>query len=149
MQACAHAQNPFSPWFETVAYVRLVPASGAVEELGALDHHEMRGEVDSPGERGGANQDLDLFVAEELLHQRAVRLSQPGVMHADAKGERVPQVGVLHLRAANESDCLRACSPLCNDLEERGSQKFSSCVLLTFCSLGHFPYVFWAHLRRD
>ena len=37
-----------------------VALAGAVVELGALDDHQVRGQVHAPGERGGADEDVDL-----------------------------------------------------------------------------------------
>lgn len=55
--------------------LHVAPRLGVVV-LRALDHHQPRGEVHAPRERGRADQDLDDVRAEQLLHQFPVLFSE-------------------------------------------------------------------------
>mmetsp|Transcript_19570 Transcript_19570/g.44986 ORF Transcript_19570/g.44986 Transcript_19570/m.44986 type:complete len:531 (-) Transcript_19570:1978-3570(-) len=73
-----------------------VPLRLGVVVLSALDHDEVRWEVDPPRQRGGAHEHVDRLREEEPLDEHAVRLLEPRVVDADPEGERVPQRRVAH-----------------------------------------------------
>jgi len=63
----------------------LVALHLGVVELCALDDDQVGRQIDTPGQRAGGHQDLNLVVQEELLSQLPVRLDQTGMMKSDAK----------------------------------------------------------------
>eukprot|EP00754_Rhynchopus_humris_P049346 Rhum_TRINITY_DN8342_c0_g1::Rhum_TRINITY_DN8342_c0_g1_i1::g.27448::m.27448 len=69
-----------------------------VVELCALDDDKMRGEVDTPRERRGGHQDLQLARHEHVLHDVLVALRETGVVDADAHRQHVLQRLVVDLR---------------------------------------------------
>mmetsp|Transcript_34089 Transcript_34089/g.108391 ORF Transcript_34089/g.108391 Transcript_34089/m.108391 type:complete len:203 (-) Transcript_34089:1805-2413(-) len=71
-----------------------IPLQLAIVVLRAFDDDEVRGEVDSPGQRRGGDQDQDLRLDEKLLNNFAIPLGQARVMYADAELEAVLQAGV-------------------------------------------------------
>mmetsp|Transcript_21616 Transcript_21616/g.58162 ORF Transcript_21616/g.58162 Transcript_21616/m.58162 type:complete len:581 (-) Transcript_21616:369-2111(-) len=91
----------------------------AVVELRALDDDKVGGEVDPPGEGGGGDEDEDLALDEELLHESAVLLRQARVVDAHAKGERVPQRLVANARDRLREVLLRHVDKLAGTLVRR------------------------------
>lgn len=73
------------------------PALVRVVHLSALDHDRVGGQVDAPGERGRAHQDLEHAVAEHVLGEAAVGPQHAGVVDAEPVGEVLAQVGVAAL----------------------------------------------------
>jgi hypothetical protein len=63
--------------------------------LRALDHHGVRGQVDSPGQRGRAHQHLEQTLAEEALSERAVSAQHARVVDTQTMWEQL-----LHLAVA-------------------------------------------------
>ena len=66
-----------------------------------LDDDSVCGQVDAPGERGGAHEHLDEAAGEVLLHQVAVGAQHAGVVDAEAVGEQLSHLAVTrprHLR---------------------------------------------------
>ena len=68
-----------------------------VVELGSLEDNEVRGQVDSPSQRGGAHQHLDFAIGEQTLAERTVSFGQSRVVETDAEGEGVLQFLGLYL----------------------------------------------------
>ena len=75
-----------------------VPTRLTVVKLRALDHHEVRGEVHAPRQRGRAHQHLNLTLREESFAHGAVLHRQTGVVQPHAKLQAVPQRRVLRSR---------------------------------------------------
>ena len=81
----------------------------------------MSGEIDSPGECAGSDQDLDLLVAEKLLDQSALFFIEACVVQAYSKSQCKLQVLVDHL--GGEDAHLRLCCYL-NELNECTARDF-------------------------
>ncbi len=58
-----------------------------VVDLGALDDDGVGGEVDAPGEGGGADEDLDEALGEVFLHQVTVAAQHAGMVSAWSRRE--------------------------------------------------------------
>lgn len=73
-----------------------VPADLRIEEFGALDHDQASWEVNSPGKGARRDEDLDLLLDEEVLHNLAVLLLETCMMHSHAEVQSVSQVLILN-----------------------------------------------------
>lgn len=72
-----------------------VALSLRIEELGSFDDDESGWEVDTPGQRRGRHQDLDLLLDKEVFNDLAVALLETGMMHTHTELDRMLQVIVL------------------------------------------------------
>jgi hypothetical protein len=62
-----------------------VPADFRIEEFSALDHDQASWEVNSPGQGARSDENLDLLLDEEVLHNLAVLLLETCMMHSHAE----------------------------------------------------------------
>ena len=71
-----------------------VPMYGCVV---TFDDDSMRGQVDTPGERGGGDEALDVLVGKQVLDECAVHPVHARVVDGEPIGQNVLQLQVLHL----------------------------------------------------
>lgn len=62
--------------------------------LSALDDDCVCREVDTPGKRGSAAQDLDVTIRKQLLHKVAVTTKHACMMDAKATLEQLPHLSI-------------------------------------------------------
>ena len=63
--------------------------------LSSLDDDSVGRQVDSPGQRGGRDQHLDVLVCKQLLHKSAVHSVHTRVVDGKPVGHQVLQLRVL------------------------------------------------------
>ena len=79
----------FLPQFDPFSFFRGV-------HLGPFDDDTVGREVYTPSQGRSGHQDLDVFVSEQVLHQRAVYSIHSGVVDGESVRQQVFQVHILN-----------------------------------------------------
>mmetsp|Transcript_9219 Transcript_9219/g.31869 ORF Transcript_9219/g.31869 Transcript_9219/m.31869 type:complete len:371 (+) Transcript_9219:5572-6684(+) len=82
------------------------PRKGRVVHLGPLDHNGVGWEVHAPRQGGRGDQDLEVPVREEVLHESPVRPAKAGMVDTDAIRQEVREVGALAASHLGAQDLL-------------------------------------------
>ena len=85
-----------------VQRAELRPAAlfGAVN-LRALDDDGVGGQVDSPGESGGGNEDFNVALSEQIFREQTIQEMEPGVVDGESVRQEIFHVQTLPMWRRN------------------------------------------------